>query len=148
MTDDERDKPPKKPIRRIRLQDDFADGDVGYGKPPRAYRFKPGQSGNPSGRPKGVKNEMTILRELLSQKITINERGRPKRITLLEALLRRALEAGLKGDLKSIAFTLNRFSGLTDGQRPADEPNDDDKAVIDAFFAKLMKESDDGEAKP
>ena len=26
--------------------------DVGYGKPPRDYRWKPGQSGNPAGRPR------------------------------------------------------------------------------------------------
>ena len=27
--------------------------EVGYGKPPKATRFKPGKSGNPGGRPKG-----------------------------------------------------------------------------------------------
>lgn len=143
MTKDKENKP-KKPIRRIRIQDE--EEDVGYGKPPKAHRFKPGQSGNPTGRPKGVKNELTIIHELLSQKITINVRGRVKRITLFEALYRRALDAGLKGDLKSIAFILNRFRGLADGQSPTDEPSEDDKAVIDTFIAKLMKETKDGNA--
>src|SRR4051812_25327434 len=128
MSNHGKDKPPKKPIRRIRLQDDEDDDeDVGYGKPPKAYQLKPGQSGNPTGRPKGVKNEITIMRELLSQKITINVRGRPKRVTLLEVLHRRAIEGGLKGDLKSIAFTLNRFRGLADGESSIDGPNEDDK---------------------
>lgn len=143
MTNHGNDKPPKKPIRRIRLQDDDDEEEVGYGKPPKAYRFKPGQSGNPSGRPKGVKNEITIMRELLGQKVTITVRGRPKRITLLEALHRRALEDGLKGDLKSIAFILNRFRGLADGQSTLDAPNEDDNTIIKAFIAKLTKESDD-----
>jgi Family of unknown function (DUF5681) len=39
-----------------------------YGRPP------PGQRGNPRGRPKGRKNEATILHELLNRKITV--RGR------------------------------------------------------------------------
>jgi hypothetical protein len=33
-----------------------ADYEVGYGKPPRATRFQPGVSGNPSGRPRGSRN--------------------------------------------------------------------------------------------
>lgn len=32
-----------------------SDYEVGYGKPPQQTRFKPGQSGNPRGRPKGAK---------------------------------------------------------------------------------------------
>jgi hypothetical protein len=39
------------------------DSDVGYGRPPRAHQFKPGQSGNPTGRPRGAKSEATMLRE-------------------------------------------------------------------------------------
>jgi hypothetical protein len=46
---------PKSKIKRLRLYDDSRDEDVGYRKPPRAYQFKPGQSGNPKGRRKGRK---------------------------------------------------------------------------------------------
>src|SRR2546423_2320441 len=61
--------------------------EVGYGSPPQAHQFKPGQSGNPRGRPKGAKNEATILRELLNRKIQIREGGRTRKITVLEAIL-------------------------------------------------------------
>lgn len=39
-------------------------GKIGYCQPPAKYRFKPGQSGNPNGRPKGSKNLSSIVREL------------------------------------------------------------------------------------
>lgn len=34
--------------------------------PPKEKRFKPGQSGNPSGRPEGSKNRSTVARQVLS----------------------------------------------------------------------------------
>lgn len=124
----------QEPSRRVRLEDD----DIGYGKPPRAHQFKPGKSGNPKGRPKGIKNEMTIMRELLEQKVEINVRGRPKRVTLHEALYLRVLEDGLKGSLKSVGFLLGRYQQrLAEQAGHSDEPDGDDKAIIDAFIAKL-----------
>ncbi len=80
------------PKRRARAAAD--DSDVGYGKPPRAHQFKPGKSGNPKGRPKGAKSEETILRELLQQKISLNERGRARRITIHEGILPRRIKPG------------------------------------------------------
>ena len=34
--------------------------EVGYGKPPAHSRFRPGQSGNPRGRPRGARNRPTL----------------------------------------------------------------------------------------
>ena len=137
MTKQDDDHPPKrKPIRRLRLEDDE---EVGYGKPPRAHRFKPGQSGNPSGRPKGTKNEETIMRELLGQKVSISHRGKIKRITLHEALYRRVLDDGLKGSLKSIAFLLARHAHTVADPSGTDQSNPDDQAIIEAFISKLKE---------
>lgn len=36
------------------------DYEIGYCKPPRKYQFKPGQSGNPKGRPRKPKDPLTI----------------------------------------------------------------------------------------
>ena len=41
---------------------------VGYGKPPKLTRFKPGQSGNPRGRPRGALNMATVLERTLRRK--------------------------------------------------------------------------------
>jgi hypothetical protein len=50
--------------------------EVGYGKPPTASRFKPGQSGNPKGRKKGVRNIKTFLNEELNRRQWITVDGK------------------------------------------------------------------------
>jgi hypothetical protein len=49
---------------------------VGYGRPPRSTRFKPGQSGNPKGRPKGVQSLGAILDKALAARVSVQENGR------------------------------------------------------------------------
>ena len=53
-----------KPPKRSKKSSD-GNHSVGYGRPPEATRFKPGQSGNPKGRPKGSKNLRTLFAEEL-----------------------------------------------------------------------------------
>jgi hypothetical protein len=55
--------------------------DVGYGRPPREYRFKTGQSGNPRGRPKGSKNRENIISERLDRRVVIPDPVRENRPT-------------------------------------------------------------------
>jgi Family of unknown function (DUF5681) len=50
-----------------------SDDKIGYGSPPKRTQFKPGQSGNPSGRPKGIRNFRTELLDELAESITIKE---------------------------------------------------------------------------
>lgn len=136
MTKKRQDKTVKKSVRRLRLQDDDHEGSVGYGKPPEAYRFKPGQSGNPSGRPKGKKNEATLTRELLDKKISVHERGKTKRIPILAALLRRILEDALKGNIKSANFLFGLYHAPATGHS-IEHLSEDDRAVLNAFAEQL-----------
>lgn len=76
--------------------------DVGYGKPPKRTRFKPGQSGNPRGRPKGTLNMATVLARTLRAKVVVNENGRRKTITKLEAALQQLTNKAAGGDLKAV----------------------------------------------
>ena len=46
---------------------------VGYGKPPESTRFKPGQFGNPKGRPRGAKNKTPRLNEERLKEIVLKE---------------------------------------------------------------------------
>ncbi|MBI1218207.1 MAG: hypothetical protein GC186_06625 [Rhodobacteraceae bacterium] len=70
--------------------------EVGYGRPPKATRFKPGQSGNPRGRPKEANGLGDVLRKRLYAKYPVQENGRPKRLTLLEVILQ-VPQAGCRG---------------------------------------------------
>lgn len=79
------------------------DDSVGYRRPPRAHRFKPGQSGNPRGRPKGAKTLPQEVRAALGRRITVTEGGRRRTISPLEGALKRLVERAVaKGDLRAI----------------------------------------------
>lgn len=78
-----------------------ADYEVGYGKPPKAHRFKPGQSGNPGGRKKGGKNMRTILQEALESRITIREGDKFRTMSAREALIQYTIAQALKQNPKA-----------------------------------------------
>lgn len=133
-----------RPRVRIRIDGD-AEPDVGYGRPPRAHQFKAGQSGNPRGRPKGKKNEGTMLDELLFRKIKIREAGRERWITLFEAMLQRFAEDSLKGNIKAAAFLFSRYGATSSDPSHQPELNEDDQAILKAYAENLLSQSTDGD---
>lgn len=72
----------------------------------RSSRFKPGQSGNPRGRPPGVKSLSDIVRKIVGQKVTITENGRTRRVPRLEAILLRAAGEASRGDARALRLLL------------------------------------------
>ncbi|MBR1211097.1 DUF5681 domain-containing protein [Bradyrhizobium sp. JYMT SZCCT0180] len=110
---------------------------VGYGRPPQQHRFKPGQSGNPKGRPRGSKNESTLVREILERKIESRSNGRTRKISVLEGIILKMVEEALKGNTKTAAFVLNRYAAMVSGDLPPQDLGDDDRAVLEAFAARL-----------
>src|SRR5258708_6821688 len=135
----------QKPRRRRRKQTTSGTYEVGYGKPPRAHQFKPGQSGNNPGRPKGAKNEETILREILQRKLRITENGKIGEITFHEAALRGIAEDCIRGPnkIKSVEFLLNRYYVSAAGGAAQADLSEDDKAVLDAYLRKLKNKPED-----
>ena len=119
--------------------------DVGYRKPPKHKQFKLGQSGNPRGRPKGSKNESTILHGILHRKIKIQDGGRSRQVTILEAMLTRFAQDSLKGSVKSAAFLLNRYGTLVSGEIEESGLNSDDQAVLEAFMTRLKATPSEGD---
>jgi hypothetical protein len=72
--------------------------------PPRATRFKPGQSGNPAGRPKGAQGRKKIVRDVLLEKREIKSQASepPRRLTVLEVILMVLREKAFRGDRRAI----------------------------------------------
>jgi hypothetical protein len=137
MTNPRKRKPPAK-----KGAQPASNNDAGYGKPPRAHQFKPGKSGNPKDRPKGAKSAATILNELMQQKISLNERGRTRRITVLEGILRRIAEDCLKGNIKSAAFLLNRLQAMSSGETDETGLSEDEQTVLETYLKKFQSNLD------
>ena len=123
------------------------DEDVGYGRPPRRTRFRPGQSGNPCGRPKGARSTGTIVTGVLNRKVSLTSAGQRRQVPLKEAIIMRMAEAALKGDLKAAAALLalaERAAGAA-GIEPALTSHDQaDEAIIASFLARQAPDPSDG----
>jgi hypothetical protein len=84
-------KPPKKKV-----------ADVGYCRPPAQYQFKPGQSGNPKGRPRGARDRKTIVQKVCNEMHWIVENGVRMRRSTFELVLRGLRDHMAKGDMRAV----------------------------------------------
>jgi hypothetical protein len=77
------------------------DHEIGYKKPPRHSQFKKGRSGNPKGRPKGIRNFKTDLREVLAAPVTIRQDGRATTVSSQCAAFMQLQAGAVKGERHS-----------------------------------------------
>ena len=67
-------------------------------------QFKPGQSGNPSGRAKGSQNLKTLFNKVLNEEISLRDGSDVKKISKAEAVVRSVVVGALKGDPRNVAI--------------------------------------------
>lgn len=77
---------------------------IGYCNPPVQSQFKPGQSGNPSGRAKGSQNLKSLFNKVLDEEISLREGTDVRKITKAEAIVRGVVVGALKGDARNTAI--------------------------------------------
>src|ERR1039458_8563864 len=81
---------------------DDIESEVGYRKPPKAFQFQKGRSGNPSGRPPKILGIPELLWEIANQKVLVQGKNGPKYITKEKACLTQLRSEAAGGDLKAI----------------------------------------------
>lgn len=107
--------------------------------PQRDTRFRPGQSGNPKGRPKGSLSFQTLIERELRKSIVFNENGRQKRLTKQEIIVRRLAHDGIHGDYKAIALLMKlaNIASISDSDLPDTNVAMPDKSMLKLIAKRL-----------
>ncbi len=76
-------------------------------------QFKPGQSGNPAGRPPKHSALADIMREKLEEEQSIiGKDGKKKRIKLKEIFTEKVIQLALTGDIQAVKLIYNYIDGM------------------------------------
>ena len=107
---------------------------VGYGKPPKHSQYKPGQCGNPRGRPRKTSSIEAMIKRELDQTVKITEGGRELRITKREAIVKQFVNRAIKGDAKPLQLMLAHLQKYKDVE-PFLATDVDDAELLKALSA-------------
>jgi hypothetical protein len=109
---------------------------VGYGRPPIEHQFKPGQSGNPSGRPKGARNFSADLRDELAALVSISDGETSVNVTRQRAIIKVLVQAALAGDQRAtntlFSWAFRASGSETEPETDETESDPDDQAIAEA----------------
>lgn len=114
---------------------------VGYGKPPTASQFQPGQTGNAKGRPRGHKNLKTLIRQAMTTKISVQEGTSNRQVSKIEGVVLRQLQNALKGNDRS-AMAVIRMAlqlGFLDDSAENQQAEEALSAVDERIMQELLK---------
>ena len=122
--------------------------EVGYGRPPLATRFKKGQSGNPKGRPRGARNLATLVTEALDEKVAVTERGKRRKITKREAIIKQLANRAASADLKATQILLGLMQDIERRAERTAEPatlSEADRQVLEFIRNRRLSAANDQE---
>ena len=119
--------------------------EAGRGKPPVHTRFKPGQSGNPRGRPKGSSSMATLLEAELSRRVTVSENGRRVTVSKRELVAKQAVNKAAAGDPRMLMLLLKQ-SGSNATASASDVAStvldsEDDEQILAAWLRRAIEEN-------
>jgi hypothetical protein len=132
---------------------DGTDDSTGYGRPPKASRFKKGQSGNPRGRRKGSKSVESVFAKALRERVTVVEKGKRRSITKLEAAFTQIANRSAAGDERFVSKLLNNLKLIEKATLPEEKSSDSmstaDREVLAAILARMaaVEGGDDDQTK-
>ena len=119
---------------------------VGYKNPPREHRFKPGQSGNPRGRPKGVKSLDQRLQEELDRPVTVKIGARAQKVPVWRAVVMKLAEAAMKGEFRAMQHVLSLRIGSgsknEEVEQAVQQLTEDDLLVLEQALKRRRSEGE------
>jgi acylphosphatase len=72
--------------------------------------FKPGTSGNPSGRPKGKHKDLqSVAQNIFDQKVPLVVNGKSKQVELIQAIMTKIVAAALGGSPAFMKMALDLY---------------------------------------
>ncbi len=119
------------------------DYEIGYSKPPRDSQFKKGQSGNPKGRPRGVRNFKTELIEVINSKVKVNRNGKKQKISAKYAVFLKLTEKSLSGNVPAIRtlIELMRTYDEEEIDLAAAALSNEDAKIIERFTKQIRDQA-------
>ena len=128
-------------IKRRRLRVDAGEYKIGRGKPPRHCQYKPGQSGYPSGRPKGSRNFKTAVKAALKALVKVTCDGKSRKVSTMEAMILRLKDKALGrgGDLRALSLLIQLAQLYSEDElaAAAAATSADDANVLRIYRARL-----------
>lgn len=113
--------------------------EVGYKRPPREYQFKPGQSGNPKGRPKKNKSFVEDIKDEMNELIQIQEQGKIKKITKQTALVKRLITDALSGKASASKLLFPVLLSKDFEEKDFDEDlSQEDQAILEDYIKRRI----------
>lgn len=78
------------------------ENEMGYKRPPKAFQFQKGRSGNPSGRPRKALGIPEMLGRVTKQKVRTNGQNGLQWMTKIEACFTQLVNQAASGNLKAL----------------------------------------------
>lgn len=111
------------------------DYEVGYGRPPKEYQFKPGTSGNYRGRPKKKSDFRSDLAEIIEKEVPVNINGQYVTMSTRKAALQVLIAKALKGENTALKILINLLISQPEEQEEIlEELSSTDSQIIQEFL--------------
>lgn len=112
--------------------------EVGYGKPPKSGQFKPGQSGNPRGRPKKAPAMAEVLEKQLGRELIVSTSEGPQKMPVLEVLIAGQVKKAAAGDTRAAKVLLEAAERHGVGAQPeVEEVNPEDRWLVERMLSSV-----------
>ncbi len=131
---------------------DTGDAAVGYRRPPVSTRFQKGQSGNPNGRPRGTLNVATALSKAMREKVIINENGKRKVVSKLEASSKQIVNQAASGKIQAARYLFDLALQIEKNDNQLPNPDgaisEVDHEVIQGLLNRFQPQQPESEPQP